>query len=134
MRIRMVDKRLKKRTLLEKEAVLPTFYGDAAAGSVILCWGSPKLVVKEAAERLAGEGIAAAVLHFGQVYPLTPEMVAPHRLNDKQRICVENNAGGQFARLLKSELGLAVDHSILKYDGDCFTVDELCQTLRGLLS
>ena len=28
MRVRMVDKRLKKRTLFEKEAVLPTFYGD----------------------------------------------------------------------------------------------------------
>ena len=41
---------------------------------------------------------------------------------------------GQFARLLKSELNLAVDHSVLKYDGDCFTVDELYQTLKGLLS
>ena len=134
MRIRMVDKRLKKRALFEKEAVLPTFYGDTEAGSVVLCWGSPKLVVKEAAERLAGEGIAVAVLHFGQVFPLTPAMIAPHRLEEKKWICVENNAGGQFARLLKSELNLAVDRSVLKYDGDCFTVDELYQALKGLLS
>ena len=94
----------------------------------------PKLIVKEAAERLTGEGIPVAVLHFGQVYPLTPEMIAPYRLEEKKLICVENNAGGQFARLLKSELGLAVDHSVLKYDGDCFTVEELYQTLKGLLS
>ncbi len=134
MRIRMVDKRRKKRALFEKEAVFPTFTGDAGAGSVVLCWGSPKLVVKEAAERLTGEGIPFAVLHFGQVYPLTPAMIAPHRLENRRLICVENNAGGQFARLLKSELNLAVDHSILKYDGDCFTVDELYQTLKGLLS
>ncbi|MFH1027722.1 MAG: 2-oxoacid:acceptor oxidoreductase subunit alpha, partial [Pseudomonadota bacterium] len=101
--------------------------------SVILCWGSPKLIVKEAAELLTGEGIPAAVLHFGQVYPLTPEMVSPHRLKEKKLICVENNVGGQFACLLKSELGLEVDHSVLEYDGDCFTVDELTRILRGFV-
>ncbi len=130
----MVDKRRKKITLLRKEAVSPTFYGDRDAASFILCWGSTKHIVKEAAERLTGEGIPAAVLHFGQVYPLTPEMVAPYRLEEKRLIGVENNAGGQFARLLKSELGLAVDRSVLKYDGDCFTVEELYQALKGLLS
>jgi len=134
MRIRMMDKRRNKRALIEKEAVMPTFAGDGNASSVILCWGSTKLIVKEAAERLAGEGIPAAVLHFGQIYPLTPEMVAPYRLKEKKLICVENNAGGQFARLLKSDLGLAVDHSVLKFDGACFTVDELYRTLQGLLS
>jgi pyruvate/2-oxoacid:ferredoxin oxidoreductase alpha subunit len=61
-------------------------------------------------------------------------MIAPYRLEQKKRICVENNAGGQFARLLKSELNLAVDQSVRKYDGDCFTVDELYQTLKGLLA
>ena len=134
MRISMVDKRRKKIALLQKEAVLPTFYGDRNAASFILCWGSTKHIVKEAAERLTGEGIPAAVLHFGQVYPLTPEMVAPYNLEEKRLIGVENNAGGQFARLLKSELGLAVDHSVLKYDGDCFTVEELYQALKGVLS
>ena len=133
-RIRMMNKRLGKRALIEKEAVMPTFMGDGNASSVILCWGSTKLIVKEAAERLTGEGIPAALLHFGQVHPLTPEMVAPYRLREKKLICVENNAGGQFARLLKSDLGLAADHSVLKYDGDCFTVDELYRTLQGLLS
>ena len=134
MRVRMVDKRRNKRVLFEKDAVLPTFYGDTQATSVVLCWGSPKLVVKEAAERIAGEGIPVAVLHFGQVYPLTPAMIVPHRLDEKRLICVENNAGAQFAHLLKSELNLVVNRSVLKYDGDCFTVAELYQTLKGLLS
>ena len=134
MRVRMMNKRLGKRALIEKEAVMPTFMGDGNASSTILCWGSTKLIVKEAAERLAGEGIPAAILHFGQVHPLTPGMVAPYRLSEKKLICVENNAGGQFARLLKSDLGLAADHSVLKFDGDCFTVDELYRILRELLS
>lgn len=134
MRIRMVDKRLKKRALIEKAAVMPTFYGDENAPSVILCWGSTRMIVKEAAERLCSEGIFAAVLHFGQVYPLTPEMAAPHHLGKKRLICVENNASGPFAALLKSELGLAVDGSVLKYDGDCFTVEELYRTLKSRIT
>jgi len=134
LRIRMADKRRKKIALLRKAAVLPTFYGDRKAASFILCWGSTKHIVKEAAERLSSEGIPAGVLHFGQVYPLTPEMVAPYHLEEKRLVGVENNAGGQFARLVKGELGFAVDHSVLKYDGDCFTVEELYQALKGVLS
>jgi 2-oxoglutarate ferredoxin oxidoreductase subunit alpha len=90
--------------------------------------------VKEAAERLNIDGLSVCVLHFGQVYPLTPAMIAPYRLEQKKRICVEYNATGQFAGLLKRELGIAVDHNVLKYDGDCFTVEELYRTLKGLLS
>jgi len=134
LRVRMVDKRLKKGALLREEAIPPTLYGDPDAPAIVLCWGSTKMVVKEAAERLAAEGIRMAVLHFGQVWPLTEAMVAPHRLQGKKRICVEGNAGGQFAGLLKRELRLEVDHRVLKYDGDCFTVEGLCRSLRGILS
>ena len=105
---------------------------DAAA--VVLCWGSNRLIVKEAAERLNADGLSVCVLHFGQVYPLTPAMIAPYRLEAKKRICVENNATGQFAGLLKRELGIAVDQNVLKYDGDCFTVEELYRILKSLLT
>jgi 2-oxoglutarate/2-oxoacid ferredoxin oxidoreductase subunit alpha len=134
LRKRMVNKRLGKFDLLKKETVPPTFYGAMDAAAAVLCWGSNRLIVKEAAERLNTDGLSVCVLHFGQVYPLTPAMIAPYRLEQKKRICVENNATGQFAGLLKRELGLAVDHNVLKYDGDCFTVLELYQALKGLLT
>jgi 2-oxoglutarate ferredoxin oxidoreductase subunit alpha len=134
MRIRMVDKRRKKIELLRKDAVPPTFYGHGDAMSVILCWGSNRLIVKEALEKLTREGFRTAALHFGQVYPLSPDMIAPYRLESKKLICVENNAGGQFAGLLKRELGLDVTHPLLKYNGECFTVEELYQSLKNLLS
>jgi hypothetical protein len=47
---------------------------------------------------------------------------------------VENNARGQFAGLLKSELGLNVAHPVLKYNGECFTVLELYCELKKLLT
>ena len=134
LRIMMVDKRLKKLELLRKDAILPTLYGDAKAASIILCWGSNKLIVQEAVERLTGEGIRSAALHFGQVYPLTGEMISSYGLESKKLICVENNARGQFAGLLKRELGLNVAHPVLKYNGECFTVEELYRILKKLLS
>jgi len=133
LRKRMMDKRLGKLDLLKKEAVAPSLYGDPDAASVVLCWGSNRLIATEAAERLNADGLAVSVLHFGQVYPLTEAMVAPYGLEAKKRICVENNATGQFAGLLKRELGLEMDHCIRKYDGDCFTALELYETLKGLL-
>jgi 2-oxoglutarate ferredoxin oxidoreductase subunit alpha len=132
LRVRMVEKRLKKFELLSKDFVPPTLYGNKNAPSIILCWGSNKLIVKEAIEKLTREGINAAALHFGQVYPLTADMVAPYGLEGKTLICVENNAQGQFAGLLKRELGIDVAHSVVKYNGECFTVEELFQTLKSI--
>jgi len=134
LRIRMVNKRRGKNSLLQKEAFPPTLFGDRDAPAYLLCWGSTREIVREAAQRLSDEGIRAAVLHFAQVYPLTEEMVAPYGLAKKRLICVEGNAGGQFGRLLKAELGLSMERSVLKYDGDCFTVEDVYQALKGLLS
>jgi len=134
LRTRMVDKRRKKGELLLQEAVPPALYGEKDAEAVIVCWGSNKLIVKEASEKLAAEGIKTAVLHFGQIYPLTAAMMAPFRLDSKKLICVENNADGQFAMLMKREIGLDVTHRLLKYNGECFTVEELYQNIKHLLS
>ena len=130
----MVDKRLKKFAMLARDFTPPTFYGDRNAASVIISWGSNKLIVKEALEKVIEDGLRASALHFAQVYPLTAAMVAPYGLEAKRIICVENNARGQFAGLLKRELGLNVVHPMLKYNGECFTVEELYQSLKNLLS
>ncbi len=134
LRVRMVDKRLKKFAMLAGDFVSPTFYGEGNASSVIISWGSNKLIVKEALEKLIKDGLRASALHFAQVYPLTPAMIAPYGLEAKRIICVENNARGQFAGLLKRELGLNCAHPVLKYNGECFTVAELYLELKKLLT
>ncbi|MGC9976242.1 MAG: 2-oxoacid:acceptor oxidoreductase subunit alpha [Syntrophales bacterium] len=134
LRARMVDKRLKKFAMLARDFMPPTFYGDRNAASVIVCWGSNKLIVKEALEKIIKDGQSASALHFPQVYPLTAAMVVPYGLEAKRLICVENNARGQFAGLLKRELGLNVAHPVLKYNGECFTVSELYHKLKKLLT
>jgi 2-oxoglutarate/2-oxoacid ferredoxin oxidoreductase subunit alpha len=133
LRVRMVDKRLKKFAMLAADFTPPTFYGDKNADSVIISWGSNKLIVKEALGKFIKDGQSVSALHFAQVYPLTAAMVAPYRLEAKRLICVENNARGQFARLLKRELGLNMAFPVLKYNGECFTALELYYELKKLL-
>ncbi|MDQ5985934.1 MAG: 2-oxoglutarate/2-oxoacid ferredoxin oxidoreductase subunit alpha [Syntrophus sp. SKADARSKE-3] len=134
LRVRMVDKRRGKMLLLKNEAVMPTFSGKPNADTIVLSWGSNRLIVEEAIHKLSDEEIHLSALHFGQVYPLVREMIAPYGLESKMIICVENNAGGQFAGLLKREFGLNVTHSVLKYSGECFTVSELQRRFKKLLS
>jgi 2-oxoglutarate ferredoxin oxidoreductase subunit alpha len=130
LRVRMVEKRLRKMDGIRQEAVMPSRFGDRKAATVLISWGSNHLIVQEAVEALQTEGIALAALHFGQVYPLTPKMA--RGLSRKRLICIENNATGQFAQLLRRELGLKVDHRILKYNGECFTVAELVEKVKQI--
>ncbi len=131
LRVRMVEKRLRKLEGLRKEAVLPTRIGDRRAATVLVSWGSNRQIVNEAVEALRAEGAAVSAAHFGQVYPLTPPMA--RGLARKRLICIENNATGQFERLLRRELGLKAAHRILKYNGECFTVAELVERVRKIL-
>lgn len=132
LRVKMVDKRLGKFETIRKDALMPTFFGDEGADTMVICWGSNKLIVKEAVGRLKQEGIAASALHFRQVYPLTPEMVRDFNLAGKRLIGLENNAGGQFCNLLKRELDLKIEKRILKYNGECFTVEEVVQGVKKI--
>jgi 2-oxoglutarate ferredoxin oxidoreductase subunit alpha len=109
---------------------MPSRFGDRKAATVLISWGSNHLIVQEAVEALQAEGIALAALHFSQVYPLTPKMA--RGLSRKRLICIENNATGQFAQLLRRELGLKVDRRILKYNGECFTVAELVEKVKQI--
>lgn len=134
LRVRMVDKRLRKGRLLEEEAVPPALFGERNAGVYLICWGSNKETVEETAARLQSEGRSVTALHFSQVYPLTPMMIENIPLMGKRLIVIENNATGQFAKLLKRELSLVADDLILKYNGLCFSVKELYDEVMNRLS
>jgi 2-oxoglutarate/2-oxoacid ferredoxin oxidoreductase subunit alpha len=47
-------------------------------------------------------------------------------------VVLENNAGGQFANVLKLEYGIDVAPGILKYDGDPFSVEEVVKRLQNI--
>jgi 2-oxoglutarate ferredoxin oxidoreductase subunit alpha len=128
VRIAMVDKRLAKMRLLREDyALLPRLYGPDDYERLIVGWGSTSATVIEALEQLQPE--YTAYLHCLQLYPVTEALIG-HLKQANQIIVIENNATGQFARLLRAETGCTVFREWHKYNGLAFTVDELLELLR----
>lgn len=133
-RKKMVEKRLfLKLGNIRKEIAPPLLWGSEVPETVLLSWGSTYGVVRETVEILLAEK-KIAMLHFSEVYPL-PGLEAFDYLQvlrgAARTICIENNATGQFARLLKAETGYEVSDRVLRYDGRPFMVEELLEELRG---
>ena len=129
LRTKMVDKRLRKYELLKKEVIQPELIGPKSYKNLVVCWGSTYNVVKESVENLGRDDIA--LLHFKQVYPL-PDETMDYLQRAEKTIIVENNATAQFARLIRLNTGIDIEIRILKYDGLCFSVEELTEKLNRL--
>ncbi len=127
-REKMVDKRLfKKLPQIEAEIDPPFRYGNEAPDIVLVGWGSTYGPMKEAVD-IIGKAQKIAMIHFSEIYPLPRRDVFDYIafLNKAQRvICVENNATGQLASLLKVGEGFEFHERINRFDGRPFTVDDL---------
>jgi 2-oxoglutarate ferredoxin oxidoreductase subunit alpha len=135
-RVNMAEKRLfKKLPLIRQEIAPPFLYGDHNARVVLTGWGSTYGVMKETVDALA-KSTSIAMLHFSEVFPLpNRELFDYLRLlkRAKLAICIENNASGQFSRLVHSETGFGFKTHIRKFDGRPFSVEELIGEINGHL-
>ncbi|AKB36376.1 2-oxoglutarate oxidoreductase, alpha subunit [Methanosarcina siciliae C2J] len=135
-RIKMVQKRLlKKLPLIRKEIEAPLLYGNSSPKIVLVGRGSTYGVIKEAVDTIP-EDRKVAMMHFSQVYPL-PERDKLDYIellkNADLTICIENNASGQFAKLIRAETGFEFSHQISKYDGRPFTIENLKEELNAYI-
>ena len=127
LRVRMVDKRMKKLEGITAEVIPPVFFGDKDFKTLILGWGSTLPTIREALEEIGTEGIG--YLHFSQVFPLWPELI--QYLDRAERtVAVENNATGQFAKLVAMTTGRQIDGQVLKYNGLPFSREEMIDALK----
>lgn len=123
-RIRMVQKRLHNKLGAIKNSISPPLHYGKKTAEVLLCgWGSTYGVLKEAVDALNKRGRKAAMLHFSEVYPLPNSNYVDILKRAKTSVCVEGNATGQFARLVKAETGFEFKRLITRYDGRPFSVD-----------
>jgi 2-oxoglutarate ferredoxin oxidoreductase subunit alpha len=127
-RRRMVDKRLlRKLPAISREIAPPALYGHREPAIVLVCYGSTWGVVREAVDRLS-DAHEIAMLHFSEVspFPATEKFDYLALLNNATlAVGVENNATGQFARLMRMETGFHLPVRINRYDGRPFTIDSL---------
>ena len=117
VRRRMVDKRLKKEEGIRAEVIPPQAQGEEKPDLLLICWGSSKGAAVEAASMMRSRDIRTATLHFPQVWPLVPEHFMGRLQEAKEVVCVEGNATGQLARLIRRETGFHIQKRVLRYDG-----------------
>ena len=133
-RVNMVGKRLlKKLPLIKREMAPPFLYGGHDPRVVLTGWGSTYGVMKEAVDILA-KSTSIAMLHFSEVFPLPQRERFDYVTLLRQAelsLCVENNATGQFSRLMHCETGFEFSGHIHKYDGRPFTVEGLIEELNA---
>jgi len=123
IRTAMMEKRLRKAEGLKEEMAGPKKYGPQQADITLVGWGSNYGLLKETVDLAlaADKEIKVNMVHFSELWPFPAEAAAEALANAKRTVAVENNATGQFARLLKAETGHAVDRKILKFDGRPFS-------------
>ena len=129
----LVEKRLRKMNGIREEFVPPDYDGDRDPDLLLVSWGSSMGAVKEAAHKMKNEGTNTATLHFSQVWPLVSEHFM-NRLEKANRVvCVEGNATGQFANLLRRQTGFNIEKRVHRYDGLPFTPDYVVRELKKLV-
>lgn len=129
VRCAMVEKRLRKLSGLQAEAVPPALVGKLPCRYLVVSWGSTFHAAAEAIEELGNDDVA--FLHFSQVFPLHAG-TADLLMQAEKRIIIEGNATGQFGRLIKTHTGMDFHERILKFDGMPFMLEELLGRLRSI--
>ncbi|MFE3846172.1 2-oxoacid:acceptor oxidoreductase subunit alpha [Thermoplasmatota archaeon] len=129
IRIKMVNKRLKKLSEIKKEIISPDLYGEKDYKILVIGWGSTYHIIREAIENISRKDIA--FLYFKQVYPLHNETI--NYLNKAEKtIIVENNATSQFSKLIRQQTGYEIKNKILQYDGSPFSVETIITEIQKM--
>ncbi len=134
IRKKMVEKRfLKKLPYITEDMNPPLLYGAKDPDIVIVGWGSTYGPMKEAVDTISRYK-RIAMIHFSEIYPL-PSLNKWNYLDIMRgahlTLCVENNAGRQFARFIKAETGYEFNGWINRYDGRPFTVESIVEGING---
>ncbi|MBU1671354.1 MAG: 2-oxoacid:acceptor oxidoreductase subunit alpha [Actinobacteria bacterium] len=135
-RVKMVEKRLlRKLPLIGAEMEPPEHYGSDSPEVVLVGWGSNYGVLREAVDALSGER-EVAMLHFCDLWPFPlparQEFLEVLRAA-RTAICVENNATGKLAWLIRAETGFEFAERINRFDGRPFTCEGLLEEIDGRL-
>lgn len=126
----MQDKRKRKLEGIEEDVLSRdpvNVYGDEGADNLVLAWGSTKGAVIEAM-KLMEESVKLVQPIYLKPFPT--EVVLGHIESAEKVVCVETNATGQLADLIRKETLNEVDEKILKYDARPFNPPDLAERLE----
>jgi 2-oxoglutarate ferredoxin oxidoreductase subunit alpha len=137
IRRKMMDKRLKKLELVDKEVPLDMklkFFGDKDAENVVVSWGSPKGAIIEAVNQLKDEGFKLGFIQVRLIHPL-PSATLKQMLAGKKRVIdVEDNATAQLGGVITEHTNIKPNFYILKYTGRPMMTTEVYEALKAVLT
>lgn len=111
----MVEKRLAKLPAMKEEQRPPLLHHEESEW-LLLSWGSSYGTVREAVEKLRQQEFDVGMVHLVDIWPL-PEEPLQGILNEHKWLLVEQNATRQLGWMLRAELGVEPQDSIVQYDG-----------------
>ena len=132
----MVEKRMKKLEVIEKEAPIEekvNFFGDKNAKNLIVSWGSPKGAILEAIRKLTDEGFSLGFMQVRMVHPLPKEHIANMLQGAQKIIDVEMNYSGQLGGIIREKTGISMNFYILKWNGRPMTTTEVYDAIKLIL-
>ena len=133
VRRKVQEKRMRKLDGLLRDTPPPVLEGPQDADVTLIGWGSTKGVIHEAIVQLDSEGIRANQLQIKYLVPFHSNEITQILRSCKKTICIEANYTGQFARHLRAETGITVDHHILKYDCEPFEPHQILEEVKAIL-
>ena len=133
MRVKIMNKRMRKMEFVLKELPPPTLYGPANAEITLVGWGSTYSVLRETVETLAEDDITANHLHIRYLWPLNGDAVTRILARSNRILDVEGNYSGQLARLIRMETSIKIENKLLKYDGEPFYPNQVVKKAKELV-
>jgi 2-oxoglutarate ferredoxin oxidoreductase subunit alpha len=124
----MMEKRSRKleKALAHSEVVT---HGDPSSDIRLLSWGSTHGAVREAVAKAAEVGISACSIHPKMLNPFPREELSGLLKGAKHVIVPEVNFTGQFAMVVRSELGIEIIE-LRKYEGMPFRPSEILKKIE----
>ncbi len=134
VRKNMHSKRMRKiETMLKNESVFVPEVLNDGADYFLVTFGSTTGPALDAINLLKAGGKNFGLISFSYLMPLDKEKTKK-LLEGRKLINVEGNYTGQLAQVIRMNTGIEITQSILKYDGEAFTAEEIARQALALVS
>jgi 2-oxoglutarate ferredoxin oxidoreductase subunit alpha len=133
----MMDKRMKKLDLVDKEVPLEmkiNFFGDKNSENIVVSWGSPKGAIIESLNQLKDEGFSLCYIQVRMIHPLPSAYLKQMLQNKKRIIDVEDNITAQLGGIITEHTTIKPNYYILKYTGRPMMTTEVYQAIKNVLT
>jgi 2-oxoglutarate ferredoxin oxidoreductase subunit alpha len=137
IRRKMMDKRLKKLELVDKEVPLEmkvNFFGDKDSENIVVSWGSPKGAIIEALNQLKEEGYSLGFIQVRMIHPLPSAQIRQMLQNKKRVIDIEDNHTAQLGGIITEYALVKPNYYILKYTGRPMMTTEVYEAIKLILT